>query len=373
MIFTEEQRLFRRSVREFAQTELAPAVAEILSTGKVPPKLYKRAGELGYLGVNCPEEFGGAGLGQVEACILFEELARVCPGYALSLEIIIVSNNIIRQSGALTAKYLSRLLAGDSTLGSGATPPEGQPNVAEHVTFLKRTEGGYVANGTRHYGTNSDADVVYCLGLDEDGNTKAAFFERGWSGFEQHPPAKKLGMAGNSGGTMVFEDVFVPDENITEMAIGTSETYYQVYNGCAAEALGCAKGLFERTVEFAKTRTHDFKPLTEMSAVAYKLAELQSKIKMCESMVYDCACFEDEWDRTLDEQIQAEWFLVAESNKVRVSEMLVDVTVECLKLHGGLGYHDPMVWHYVGDSLNYCIMDITNEIHYGYIASLMGL
>lgn len=373
MIFTDEHRLFRQSVREFAETELAPVVPQILQTGKVPPEIYKRAGELGYTGVNCPEEFGGAGLGQVETCIVFEELARVSPGFALSLEIMIVSNNIVRQSASLTDKYLPRLLAGEMALGSGATPPEGQPNGYEHKTFLTRTDGGYIANGTRLYATNSDSELVYCLGLDDQGEMKCAFFEKGWTGFEQHPLDRKLGQAGNSGGTMSFNDVFVPDENVTEMAIGSSETYYMVYGGCAAEALGCAKGLFERAVEFAKNRTHDFKPLTKMTAVSYKLAELQSKIMMCESMVYDCACYEDEYDRTHDPLIRDRWYMLAESTKIRVSEMLVDVAVECIKLHGGMGYHDPMVWRYVGDSLNYCMMDITNEIHLSYIASLMEL
>lgn len=373
MIFNVDQQLLRETVREFAETDLAAAVPEIMETNMLPDGLYERAAELGILSVNIPEEFGGVGLGQVETCIVFEELCKVCPGFALSIEQTIDSNNMILQSETLTEKYIEGLVDGTLRLGSGATPPEGQANTAEWKQSLTTVEGGYRANGTWLYATNCDAGLVDIYGLDENNDLHVCFVETAWDGVSVGPLDKKLGQAGNHGGTIRLDDVFIPFENVTEGSVGDSLTYYIVYNCCAAEALGCAEGLYEKTLEFCKVRTHDFKPLVEMSAVSYKLAELKSKLCMAKSMVYDCAEHQDEYFKTLDETQKQEWFLLAESTKICVSELLMDVAYECVKLHGGLGYHDRTVWRYLGDQLNYCIMDQTDEIHLGAIARLMGI
>ncbi len=372
MIFTEEQELFRQTVREFAQKELVPLVPQILETNTYPLELLEKAGELGILGANYPEEWGGLGLGQVEVCIIFEEIAKVCPGFALSIEILLVSASHFVDA-PIREKYLSGLLEGKTALGSGATPPTGQANGAESELFFKKVEGGYVCNGTRLYATNHAADVLYAYGPDEEGNTRFGFFEKGMPGYEIMPNDSKIGQAGNNGGTVVFKDVFVPDEMTGTCGVGSGDVYYQVYDGCSAEALGCAKGLYEKTLDWCKTRTHDFKPLTAMSAVSQKLAELKMKIIMAEALVYDCAVLNDEYYRTHDEQVGERWRQTAEACKVQVSELLVPVAYECIKLHGGIGFHDPMVWHYLGDQLNYTHMDITNEIHYSSMAALMGM
>lgn len=372
MIFTEEQELFRQSVRAFAENELAPLVPDIIETNTYPPELLKKASELGILGANYPVEWGGLGLGQVEVCIIFEEIAKVCPGFALSIEIMLVSASHF-ESDAIREKYLPGLLAGETALGSGATPPTGQANETESALFYKKVDGGYLANGTRLYATNHSANTVYVYGPDEEGSTRYAFFEKGMEGFEVLPNDEKIGMAGNNGGTMVFNDVFVPEEMTGVTGVGSGDVYYQVYDGCAAEALGCAKGIFEKTMEWCQTRTHNFNPLTSMSAVSQKLAEMKMKIIMAEALIYDCAALNDEYYRTRDEEIGERWRQTAEATKVQASELLVPVAYECIKLHGGLGYHDPNIWRYLGDQLNYTHMDITNEIHYGAMAALMGL
>ncbi len=373
MIFTEEQDLFRRTVREFAETELVPLVPQILETNTYPPELLKKVADLGIIAPNIREEWGGPGLGQVEVCILFEELARVCPGFTLSLEILIVSDSLF-ENKAVRDKYLPGLLAGECALGSGATPPTGQANTAETALTFTETEGGYLVNGTRLYATNHDSAVGYLYGPDKDGNTVYGFYEIPSPGIETMPNDKKIGIAGNNGGTVVFKDLFIPKEMTGIAGVGSSDVYYQVYGGCSAEALGCAKGIYEKAEEFCRNRTHNFKNLTQMSAVREKLAELKMKIIMAEALVYDCAVLNDAYyaDRS-DEQLGLRWRETAEACKVQVSELLAPVAFECLKLHGGMGYHDPSIWHFAGDQLNYTHMDITNEIHYGSMAALMGL
>ncbi len=374
MIFTKEQDLFRQTVREFAEQEVAPLVPEIIKTGMVPKSLWLKAGQVGIPAVNIPKRFGGLGLGQIETCIMFEEICRVSPGFGLSIELTIVSNNIFRQSEYLAKKYLPALVEGKTSLVGAATPPEGQPNGFEHKPFLKKVDGGYIGNGTRLYATNAvDANIIYVVGASEYGSVHAAIIEADWDGVTRGPLDRKIGQAGNMGGTLTFQDVFIPTENVTDMAVGTSETYYTVYGGCAAQALGCARGMLEQTIERALIGSGQTQPLAEMTGVHYKLAELQSKVLMCDSMVYDLAAMQDECQRTSDEALQLKWYALAEATKIRVPEMLVEVTKECMKLNGRTGYHDSLSWRYVGDSLNYCHMDITTEIHLQYLAGLMGI
>lgn len=374
MIFTEEQELFRQSVREFAETEIAPLVPQILETNTYPPELLKKAGDLGILGANYPEEWGGGGLGRVETCIIFEEICKVCPGFALSIEILLVSGSHFK-SPLIRDKYLPHLIAGDYPLGSGATPPTGQANGAESALTFVKTDGGYIVNGTRLYATNHDSQVGYLYGPDEEGNTRYGFWERDMPGVEVPPSDKKIGQTGNNGGTVIFHDVFIPEEMTGTTSVGDGDTYYEVYCGCSAEAVGCAKGLYAKAEEFCRNRTHDGVPLVQMTAVREKLAELKMKIIMAEALVYDCASLDDAYNEggRTDDELGLRWRQTAEACKVQVSELLAPVAFECLKLHGGMGYHDPMIWHFMGDQLNYTHMDITNEIHYGAMAALMGL
>ncbi|HWQ74456.1 MAG TPA: acyl-CoA dehydrogenase family protein [Syntrophomonas sp.] len=373
----EEQKLLQQTVREFAEKELGPRVPQMLATNELPLDLYKRVGELGFWRVNVPVELGGAGLGQTGLCIVLEELARVSPAFGLTCEIPLVSLPIILQEEALIKKYLEKVMNGDLVMCYAATDPKGLPNAAEwDVTFTKDGDG-YRVNGTKMYVTNnSHAGLSLVVGLDEKREQAVAFVEGDMPGHIHNDVATKIGMAGTGGGTCHYNNVYIPAENLTwyiPEGGTTSDSFYSVYNGCAAEALGCMKGIFQKTVEYCKNRTNNFKPLTDMQAVSYKLAEMQTIIEMCDSMVYGAAQLCDAYNASGDPELEAAWHLKSESVKVRVSEFGMSVATECLKLHGGLGYHDPNIYHYLGDSLDYAIMDLTNEIHFASISDLMGL
>lgn len=372
MIFTEEQELFRKAVREFAEKELAPLEPEIVRTNTYPPELLEKAAGLGILGANYPEEWGGSGLGQVEVCIIFEEICKVSPGFGLAIEIMLVSTPLFKNK-AMYEKYLPDLLAGKAAIGACGTPTTGQINTNESAPIFTKVEGGYRVNGTRVYASNHNSRIGKVYGNDQDGNYMYAFYDMEQGGVEPQGNDNKIGIHGNNGGTVVFNNVFVPEEMTGPMVVGASNGYYQVYGGCAAEALGVAKGIFEKAVEWCKTRTHDHKPLVEMSAVRHKLADLKMKIIMAETMVYETAQLQDAYYATNDEEIGDKWRQAAHTTKVQVSELLVPVVYECVKLFGGMGVHDPNIHHYMGDILDYTQMDLTNEIHYENMSVLMGL
>jgi butyryl-CoA dehydrogenase len=264
-------------------------------------------------------------------------------------------------------------MSGDKILSGIATDPTGQSNGAEWGTFAVRQGDEYVLNGTRLYGTNNLADIAMILGFNQDREMKAYFIEKGTPGFDNSNVAVKYGMAGQGGGTSVFKDCHIPIDMACNAGIGDSQFYYRIYNNCAAEALGCAEGILEKTIEFCKNRTHDFKPLTNLQVVAQKLGYLRTRVDVAHSAVYDAATMFEELCKNPDPALEREWGIKTESIKLYVSETAVEVATECIKLHGGLGYHSPDLYHYVGDAMCYCIMDLSNDIHWDNLAMLMGL
>lgn len=376
MIYTDEQKVLRASIREFAENELAPRVPEMLKNNAFPRDLYNRFGELGFFRVGLPKEVGGVGGGQVEICIIMEELARISAGFALSCELAYSNIPCFLQEQALIDKYLEPVISGKMVLSSGATDPVGQANTPEWGVMLTKTEDseGYYVNGTRFYGTNNQpSDLVIGYGKNEEGQVCAFIVEDGTPGWEHDDAPVKLGCAGQGGGTCTFKNVRIPKEYVTPTEIGTSEGYYIVYNACAAEALGNMKGIFEKAVAWLQTRTANFVPLIEHKGVAYKVAYLKTLIELADTMVYDTASLRDAFVATGDPAIGDAWHMKAEACKVRVSEIGVEVCKECVKLFGGLGYHDVNLYHHLGDAMDYTIMDQTNEIHFDAILRLMGL
>lgn len=375
LVFTEEQELIRQTVREFAEEEVRPRVADMVKTNQFPRDLYKRCGDLGFWRLVVPEDLGGAGKGLTEACIVMEELARVSPALSLSLsvEIGLVSLPALIKTPAV--KYAEGLMSGDIVIGAGSTDPKGQSNSEEWDVFARRDGNEWVLNGTRLYVTNGGAcDLFSVSGLDEDRKMRKFYvMKKDVTGFDNSQVDWKYGMAGTAGGTIVLKDCRVPEEMTSLFKIGTSAYYYYVYCLCAAEALGCMEGLWEETVEFTKMRTHDFKPIASMQAVSHKLVQMKLKMEMARSLIYDATTMYDEYLADGSTERLNEWSIKAGAAKICVSELAADITTECLILHGGLGYHSPELHHFVGDALDYCIMDRTNEIHLDDIAKTLGI
>lgn len=366
MIFNEEQQLFRDAAREFAETEITPLIPQILEQGTLPEGLYGRAAELGLAGISASEEYGGAGQGHIEASIVLEEVSKSCPGLALALERSIVFSWALQDSKMLADKYLSGIADGSLRVGVSTS----SPSAVDAGSFFAKADGGYRANGTCAFPANSDGDVLCVFGTDEDSAALCALIEKGWDGVGDARIDVALGQAGSNGGSVEFKEVFIPEENVLD-AKALQDMEFMAFGCSAAEALGCAKGLFIRTRDFCQNRTHSGIHLTEMSSVRANLAELQSAISLCESLVYDCAQQADACGD--DTSAAASWRILATSAKLRVSDILSEVAYECIKLNGGMGYHDPHLWHYLADALNYCLVDKNEKEALELLASLMEL
>lgn len=367
-----DREALRNMVRRFAESEVRPRTTEMVSTNALPRDLYQRCGELGVWRLNVPVEHGGDGKGLTEAVIVMEELARVSPALALTVEIGIVSLPLLLESAARS--FAASVMSGDTVIAAGSTDPTGQRNTAEWGALARDDDDSYVLNGTRLYVTNaSECDLFSVSGLDDTGQMRKFYVDvTTATGVEIAEPDRKHGMAGNGGATITLTDCRVPKPMSTAFSIGSSEYYYYVYCLCAAEALGAMQGVFDAARAFLLERTSDFAPIASKQAVAHKLARLRLQIEMARSLVYDAATtYDDAVSR--GEIPDAGWHLKAEAAKVCVSEIAHDVATECIVLHGGLGYHDPELHRFVGDALCYRIMDLTNEIHLDNVATLIGL
>jgi len=345
MVFTEEQGIFRQAVREFAEERVAPAVQSILEQDAIPDELMQEAAEIGLFGVNAPEEFGGADMGVIDAAIVLDEMAKVAPGFARIIGANLVVNALAATSEELAARYIPRIAGGETCAGYGATVVETDAD-ASKATWSE-ADGAYYLEKATAYTVNANADLL-CI---SDG-CKVAFIESGTEGVTV-AATKNLGLAGSAYASVKLESVHVPAECVVDL---TEEVAAFGNAFMAAEAAGCAEGLFARTLEFCQMRTHDFKPMTEMPAIASKLDGLETQVLVSTSVAFDAAANldavkDEEAGITLDQASR-----LARAARESIANSLVDVNEVAVRLHGGIGYHDPLTWRYLGDIMAYGTM-----------------
>lgn len=368
MKFTEEQLLLQKTAHDFAQDEILPRIDEVIKNdGYIPRDMYKRMGELGFYGIMVEKKYGGLGLGLTELCLVAEEISKVAPSLGLILMCVAPRSVTNQYHEKIREKYLPGILAGDLVIHGAATPPTGQTNNAEFTTFAKKVDGGYVLNGTRLFSTNAHAcDVHQAYGLDEDGNLLCFTFPGDTPGFNHDAPEIKFGMKGSGGGTCTYKDVFVPDDMVMPGSVGRSDHYYMIWSVASAIALGAMEGAFDKAFDYANTRTHNFKPITSIQYQAHRIALMKTKIEACRSLLYDgTSAYESE--DTLEEA-----HMKSMMSKALTPSVAFDVTRECMRLHGGLGYSDVHIYHYFADAVCTAIMDQTTEILLDNIARSLG-
>lgn len=368
MKFTEEQLLLQKTAHDFAHDEILPRIDEVIKNdGYIPRDMYKRMGELGFFGILVDKENGGLGLGTTELCLVAEELAKVAPSLALILMCVAPRSAQLQDYPAVRDKYLAGVLAGDLVIHGAATPPTGQTNNSEFTTFAKKVDGGYLLNGTRLFATNAHAvDVHQAYGLNEEGKMLIYTFPGDTPGFNHDAPEIKFGMKGSGGGTCTYKDVFVPDDMVFEGAVGRSDYYYMIWMVAATIALGAMEGAFDQAFSYASQRTYNFKPVTAIQSQAHRIAKMKCKIEACRALIYDgCAGYESE-DTLEDAHMKCMYA------KALVPTVAFDVTRECMRLHGGIGYSDVHIYHYFCDAVCTAIMDQTTEILLDNIARSIG-
>jgi alkylation response protein AidB-like acyl-CoA dehydrogenase len=338
---TDEQLQVKRSVREFAEAEIKPHVMEWDEAQRLPREIFTKMGELGLMGVLFPEEYGGAGMGYVEYATVIEEIARVDGSVGLSLAAhnSLCTNHIFQYGGdAQRKKYVTPLARGEKIGAWGLTEPGSGSDASGMKTIASRRDGGWVINGSKNFITHGiSADVCVLIAITNremrSRGISAFVIERGTKGFVAGKKENKLGMRASETASMIFEDCWVPEENLIGEAGRGFVNAMQVLDGgrisIAALALGIAQGAYESALKYSQERIQFGQPIFDFQGIQFKLADMAMQIDAARLLTLRAAWMKDNKRQTTKESAMA---------KLYASEVAVRVAEEAIQIHGGYGY-----------------------------------
>src|SRR6188472_94142 len=362
----EEQLQIKRSVREFAESEIKPYALEWDETQHFPIELRPKLAELGLLGILFPEEYGGAAMGYVEYATIIEELGRVCGAVGLSVAAhnSLCSNHLYMfGSEEQKQKYLVPLARGESFGAWGLTESQAGSDSAGTRTNAVASNGGWKVNGSKNFITHAIAcETLVAVAVTDKskGNRgiSAFVFDKSMEGFRSDKKENKLGMRASETASVVFEDCYVPKENL----LGTEGEGFlqcmQVLDGgrisIAALSVGIAQGAYEAAIKYAKERQQFGKPIAEFQAIQFKLADMATQIECARLLTHQAASMKDAGKVVTQKSAMA---------KLYASEAAVRVSEESVQVHGGYGYtKDYPAEKYWRDSKLCTIGEGTSEI-----------
>jgi alkylation response protein AidB-like acyl-CoA dehydrogenase len=338
---SEEQILLRRTVREFAEAEIRPHVMEWDEAQQFSLDLLPKLAELGLLGVQFPEEYGGAGMSALDYCICIEEIARVCPAVALS----IAAHNGLCSAHIASfgteeqrRKYLPRLVRGEVLGAWGLTEAGAGSDAAGMRTVAARQGNCWVLNGAKTFITHGRIGgimVVIAITDRTKGHRGISAFvvEHGTPGMSAGKKENKLGMRASDTSEVIFDNCRIPaDQLLGDEGQGFINTL-QVLDGgrigIAALSVGLAQGAYEAARDYARERRQFGQPIAEFQAIQWKLANNATRIDAARLLTYRAAYLRDRGQRTTRESSMAKLF---------ASEAAVAAADDCVQIHGGYGF-----------------------------------
>ena len=338
---TEGQVAVAKAAREFAEKEMRPAVMKHDESQEFPFEIVRKLGELGFMGMTWPEELGGAGLGDLEAAMVIEELARVDPSVALTVashNSLCTGHIMLFGNDAQKEKYVPDLASGRKLGAWGLTEP-GSGSDSGGMRTTARPEGdGWVLNGSKTFITQGSVGGTYVVmavtGPGEGKKGISAFIvPRGLRGFTIGKKENKLGMRSSDTATLLFDDVALPGENLLGSAGAGFRQALAVLDGgrigIAALLVGLAQGALDASIAYAKGRHQFGRALAEFQAIQWKIAGMATEINAARLMTHRAA-----WLKSRGEPFS----LAASQAKYFASEAAVRAANEAVQIHGGYGF-----------------------------------
>jgi len=340
---TEEQALLRRTVRAFAETEIRPHVREWDETQHFPSELVPRLAELGLLGIQIPEAYGGAGMSAVDYCIAIEELARVDPGVALSVAAhngLCSAHIFMFGTEAQKQRFLAPLARGEKIGAWGLTESTSGSDAAGMRTTAVRSGACWILNGSKTFTTHGrvgDTLVIMAVTDRAAGRKGVSAFivERGTKGLSAGKKEDKLGMRASDTSEVLFDQCQVPADHLLgeegQGFVNTMQVLDAGRIGIAALAVGLAQGAFEAALGYAQERKAFGRPIGAFQAIQWKLADHATRIEAARLLTYRAAHLKDV-DRS------ARTTMESSMAKLYASEIAVRVADDCVQIHGGYGF-----------------------------------
>ena len=370
---TETHQMIRDTARDFAQNEVAPTAIERDISGEFPHEAIKKLGELGFLGMMVSPDWGGSGLDAVSYVIAMEEISKVDASVGVVMS---VNNSLVcwalEKYGTddQKEKYLRPLATGQIIGAYCLSEPEAGSDATQQRTEATQNEdGSWTLNGTKNWitnGTTAEVYLVYAQTDREKGYKGISCFivEKGWDGFTQGVKEDKLGIRSSDTCSLQFQDVQVPAENVLGPEGRGFNIAMETLNGgrigIGAQALGIAQGAFEAAVQYSQERKAFGKPISNLQAIQFKLAEMAVKIQAARLLLFDAASKKDRGEN---------YIKAASMAKLFASKTAVEVALEAIQVHGGYGYvREYKVERFLRDAKITEIYEGTSEIQHIVIA-----
>ncbi len=364
--YSETQKMVAASAKEFAEQYIRPFVMEWDESQTFPVEVFKKAGEMGFMGVLVPEELGGSGLGYHEYIAIIEEISKVDPSIGLSVAAhnSLCTNHILAFGNEEQKKKWIPKLAAAQWIGAwGLTEHNTGSDAAGMSTTAVKEKDSWVLNGAKNFithGKSGDIAVVIArTGEKGDSRGMTAFVvERGTAGFGSGKKENKLGMRASETAEMVFDNCRIPDANrLGEVGEGFVQSMKVLDGGrisIGALSLGIAKGAYEAALKYSKERVQFGKPISQFQGISFKLADMVTEIEASELLLHKAAFLKNEGRSVTQMGAMA---------KMYASEVSVKVANEAVQIHGGYGYtKDFPVEKFYRDSKLCTIGEGTTEI-----------
>ncbi len=373
--FTETHQMIRETARKFAEARLAPTSIERDEKEEFPHEAIKELGELGFMGMMIPEQWGGSGLDTISYVIAMEEISRVdaSVGVIMSVNNSLVCYGINKYGNEdQKARYLRDLASGKKLGAFALSEPEAGSDASNQRTIAVRSGDHYLLNGTKNWITNgSTADVIIVMATtDKSKGSKGIstfIVEKGTPGFTVAKKEKKLGIRSSDTVSLSFADCRIPIENrIGEDGEGfkfAMRTLEGGRIGIASQALGIAQGCFDASLRYAKERKAFDRPISELQIIQFKLSDMATNTEAARSLILRAALLKDAGKPFGSEAAMAKLF---------ASKVAVQSALEAIQIHGGYGYvREYLVERYLRDAKITEIYEGTSEIQHIVIARSM--
>jgi len=364
--YSDTHLMIRDTARKFAQDELAPSVIERDEKEEFPYEAVKKMGELGFMGMMVSEKYGGAGLDTISYVLALEEIGKVD---ASACVIMSVNNSLVcwglESYGTEEQKqrYLLDLASGKKLGAFALSEPEAGSDATNQRTTATRDGDVYVLNGTKNFITNgSNADVVLVMAATDRSKgargVSAFIVEKGIPGFSVAKKEKKMGIRSSDTVSLAFEDCRVPAANrIGDEGFGIKFALRTLDGGrigIAAQGLAIAEASLEASIKYSKERKAFEKPISELQAIQFKLAEMATDIEAARHLILHAASLKDKKEPFAAEAAMAKMF---------ASKTAVRCALDAIQIHGGYGYmREYHVERYLRDAKITEIYEGTTEI-----------